>query len=181
MTLVSPQAVVGPAFNSATYAYTSTLIYTMSSFQVTPTPLSMTASISFTWNGGSSTPIGNGAQQNGLPVITGDNVLVFMVVSEDGTAVNTYTWTITRTPPPPPTILSATGGTLSAVVSFTAVAGLTYTVLSAAGVLVAGPSSTSPITVMGLAAGTTYNFTVVASSVSAGPSVPSSVIIVTTT
>jgi len=82
---------LSPVFNSATSTYVASVNYTVSNVIVTPAVVNAHATV--TING---TLVASGSGLS-IPLIPGDNIVVFAVTAEDGATTKSYTLTITRT------------------------------------------------------------------------------------
>jgi gliding motility-associated-like protein len=92
-----------PVFASATTIYTAIVPNAITSLTLTPTTTDSNATV--TVNG---VNVASGSPSGGIALVVGSNVITTVVTAEDGTTIETYTVTITRTEP---TIV--TTGTLS--------------------------------------------------------------------
>jgi len=88
----TPQTI---GFSSTTYPYNLTTIPASNSLVFTPTTSIDGQAISYSWNGGSSTPITSGSVSANLPFVTSnyDNVLKITVTAPDGATTQIYTLT----------------------------------------------------------------------------------------
>ena len=93
--LVIEQVTLIPAFASRTYVYTATVANSVTSTRVTPTAANAAATIRV--NG---TIVASGATSAPIALAEGANTIAIAVTSEDGSANQAYTVTITRRPPP---------------------------------------------------------------------------------
>jgi len=90
--LVPSAGTLSPAFDSGTFSYTASVPYATNSMTVTPTATDSNATI--TVNGSSVT---NGLPSDPISLGVGaTNVITTVVVSQDLSATNTYTLTVTR-------------------------------------------------------------------------------------
>lgn len=89
--LVPSAGALQPAFVFDTFAYTDTVPFGVTSLTVTPTAVNTNAAI--TVNG---QPVASGAPSAPVDLGVGDTLITTVVVSEDLTATNTYTLTVTR-------------------------------------------------------------------------------------
>ncbi|KQO20569.1 hypothetical protein ASF10_15950 [Flavobacterium sp. Leaf82] len=94
-----------PVFASGTTNYTATVNNTITSLTVTPTTTDANATV--TVNG---TAVLSGSPSGAIALAVGLNVITTIVTAQDGTTLETYTITITRTEP-----VIVTTGTLSAL------------------------------------------------------------------
>ena len=88
-----------PAFVSGTLTYTATVPNAVASITVTPTATDALATIKIAVNGGSPVAIASGTSSDPVSLSIGDTVITTVIVSQDTTATNTYTLTVTRPPP----------------------------------------------------------------------------------
>jgi len=83
-----------PSFDSGTFSYTASVFNSVTNLTVTPTASDVLATITVN---GSIVASGNASDPIGLS--EGANVITNVVVSQDTTATNTYTLTVTRSAP----------------------------------------------------------------------------------
>jgi autotransporter-associated beta strand protein len=89
--LVTSAGTLTPAFNSNTLSYAATVPYSAASITVTPTAANAFATITVDGN-----PVLSGNPSDPINLNLGANVITTVVVSQDATATNTYTLTVTR-------------------------------------------------------------------------------------
>jgi autotransporter-associated beta strand protein len=97
--LVASAGSLTPAFAVTTLNYTSTVTFPTTSMTVTPTASDALATLTIAVNGGSPVAITSGTPSDPISLSFGDNVIAIAVVSQDTTATNTYTLTVTRPVP----------------------------------------------------------------------------------
>jgi autotransporter-associated beta strand protein len=89
--LVPSAGTLTPAFASNTLSYTATVPYSVASMTVTPTAANAYATITVNAN-----PVASGNPSDPISLNVGANVITTVVVSQDLSATNTYTLTVTR-------------------------------------------------------------------------------------
>ena len=118
----SSDLTLSPAFAPDNTSYTALVPNAVDEVTVTPTPLNSNATIA--WLDGSDMTLPDedtAADQQQVALSEGENVIKMKVTSQDGTAMETYTVTVTRTDPPAePTGFSATAGNGHVALSWTA-------------------------------------------------------------
>ena len=82
-----------PAFASGSFSYTASVPYTTTTMTVTPLATDFNATVRV--NG---SPVSYGNPSGPISLTVGANVITTVVVSQDTTATNTYTLTVTREP-----------------------------------------------------------------------------------
>ncbi|MGN6178821.1 MAG: cadherin-like beta sandwich domain-containing protein [Mucilaginibacter sp.] len=87
-------AVISPAFNTNTLAYTASVPYATSSVTLTPT-----ASGGYTTIKVNGTTVVSGSSSAKLPLVVGSNIITTVLTAQDGKTTKTYTLTITRAKP----------------------------------------------------------------------------------
>jgi gliding motility-associated-like protein len=101
-----------PSFNSATTAYTFSVVYAANSISVSPTRTEATATIKV-----NNVTVASGASSASIPLNVGSNIITTVVTAGDGTTTKTYTVTVTRAAASTVATLSGVvltgGGTLS--------------------------------------------------------------------
>ena len=118
----SSDLTLSPTFAPDTTSYTARVPNAVDEVTVTPTRLNSNATIA--WLDGSDMTLADADTAAGQQVALseGENVIKMKVTSQDGTAMETYTVTVTRAVPPPatPTGLMATGGNRRAALAWDA-------------------------------------------------------------
>jgi len=102
---------LSPTFDPATTVYSASVLYAVSSINVTAASAVNCASISV--NG---SPVTSGLASQAIPLAQGDNTIVTVVTAPDGVTTKTYTIIVRRLPPSPVCSLSnlvPSSGTLS--------------------------------------------------------------------
>ena len=109
----SSDLALSPAFASDTTSYTAWVPRAVDEVTVTPTTLNPNATIAWLDGSGMTLPDADTAADQQVALSEGENVVKMKVTSQDGTAMETYTVTVTRAavePPDAPTGLMATAG-----------------------------------------------------------------------
>lgn len=99
---------LSPAFGSATFDYTASVAYSVSSVTVTSTPASSTATV--TVNG---TAVPNASASAPIALAVGANVITVRATAEDGAITKTYSVLVTRAPSVDLSALALSSGSLS--------------------------------------------------------------------
>ena len=118
----SSDLMLSPAFASDTMSYTVLVPYAVEEVTVTPTRLNSNATIAWLDGSGMTLPDADTAAGQQVALSVGENVIKMKVTSQDGTAMETYTVTVTRAveAPATPTGLTATAGNRRAAIAWTA-------------------------------------------------------------
>ena len=104
---------LSPAFASDTTSYTAWVPRAVDEVTVTPTTLNPNATIAWLDGSGMALPDEDTAADQQVALSVGETVIKMKVTAQDGTAMETYTVTVTRAavePPDAPTGLMATAG-----------------------------------------------------------------------
>lgn len=94
--LVLSAGTLSPVFDSATTAYSATVLRPTSSITVTPTATDSNASLQVRINGGTYAGVASGDASGSLALNLGGNSIDVLVTAQDGTTTKTYTITLTR-------------------------------------------------------------------------------------
>ena len=88
---------LSPSFILSTFSYNVSVINSVSSVTVTPTKSDANASIQVRVNNGSYANVTSGTASSALGLNVGSNTIDVKVTAQDGTTIQTYTITVTRT------------------------------------------------------------------------------------
>ena len=117
----SSDLTLSPAFAPDNTSYTALVPNAVDEVTVTPTPLNSNATIAWLDGSDMTLPDADTAADQQVALSEGENVIKMKVTSQDGTAMETYTVTVTRADPPAaPTGFSATAGNGHVALSWTA-------------------------------------------------------------
>ena len=117
----SSDLTLSPAFAPDNTSYTALVPNAVDEVTVTPTPLNSNATIAWLDWSDMTLPDADTAADQQVALSEGENVIKMKVTSQDGTAMETYTVTVTRADPPAaPTGFSATAGNGHVALSWTA-------------------------------------------------------------